>query len=312
VPDLDPKATPSGVANFAPSLARRPKVGVLPTLLAAVFPGVTRRRVMGFAGLAALTTLLMWASPFSPTALGQADAALGLGSPEIAAARYDRIAAVNPFPWVRDEALYRGAMVYAFDLNDPIEARHRLEKLARHGPEDVLYAQIEEQIGQLLLRGEARPDEASRAFLAAYEAAPHDAAASGRLVAAARARREAGDLAEADKLWKRVAARFPELQVDALIARAELALAHDDAEAALALYETAVPAATTPDQVALSRLGAATCLERLGNIEAALAEIDTADVPADVRESRAKALRARLGASASAPEAREKSDSGSF
>ncbi len=251
---------------------------------------------MGGSAGVALVAVLMWLSPLSPTALGHADAALGLGSPEVAAARYDRVALVNPFPWIRQEALYRGAMVRAVDLDEPALARERLERLATYELLPERRAEVEEQIGQLLRDRENEPASAAAAFLDAYEAAPQAARAPDRLVAAARSKGDSGQLAEAGALWDRIAAEWPARACEASLARGELSLAGDDAQAALKSFEAAAKLAKSADQLALARLGSATCLERLGDLEGALAEIDGADLPGDIVRTRTESLRARMGA----------------
>jgi hypothetical protein len=50
----------------------------------------------------------------------------------------------------------------------------------------------------------------------------------------------------------------------------------------------------------MARLGAATCLERLGDLEGVLAEFDgVADVPPDIVKSRTESLRARMSSGGS-------------
>ena len=43
----------------------------------------------------------------------------------------------------------------------------------------------------------------------------------------------------------------------------------------------------------VAKLGVATCLERLGNLDEALAELDEVDLPEAVRESRTEPMRSR-------------------
>ena len=64
-------------------------------------------------------------------------------------------------------------------------------------------------------------------------------------------------------------------------------------EEALALYESAVDHAFDPDVAAVGRLGSATCLERLGDLAQALAELDEAELPPEVFSSRSEGLKAR-------------------
>lgn len=275
-------------------MANRPKIFHL--IFRALFPGSTPGRVAVIAFGAFVTVLLVWTTPMSPAALGRADAALGLGDPRQAAERYDAVAAFNLMPSIREEALYRASMVYAVDLRDPVEARKRLERLLRKSPEGERLAEVYDTIGHLAIEVERRPDAAARAFLGAYEAAPRHPRGAERLTAAARARGEAGDTEGAADLWDLAQKRFPELRTQALLAHGELRLSVGDAEGALPLYILATESAQEAGQKAVARLGAAACMERLGNLEGAISELDASDLPSEVRITRTGRLRARLRA----------------
>lgn len=263
------------------------------TLLEALFPGVSRRHVALASALLAALAVALFAAPFSPAALGRADAALGDGDAELAAARYDAVASWSFRNATREEALYRAALVYAVDLHDLKSARARLDRLAAMPLPAVRKAEVEEQLGHVRL-ADGRPGAAARAFLYAYEAVPQAPQAADRLAAAARAREAAGDDAGADALWQRLGDAIPAARADALIARGELALAKGDTKKALARFEAVSDAEPSGPQRSAARLGVSTCLEHLGDFEGALAEIDASDLPQDVRDRRTDSLRARL------------------
>jgi tetratricopeptide (TPR) repeat protein len=276
------------------TVPHRPKF--LNHLAHVLFPGSTPGRLAAIGVGSFVGALVLWTTPLSPSAVGRADAALGLGDPGLAVERYDAVARWNPLPWQREEALYRSAMVHAVDLHDGEGARVRLEELVREHPGSSRLAEVYDTIGQLTLDVDHRPEDAARAFLGAYEADPIHALAAGRLMAAARARSEGGDVEGAADLWDRVQKRFPKLRGQALLAQAELLLASSDAEGALPLYELAGQVSDNADQKAVARLGAAACMERLGDLEGAIAEIDSSDLPQGVREERTQRLKARLAA----------------
>lgn len=240
-----------------------------------------------FAGFA----VLLWMSPASPAALGRADALLGRGEVKAAADTYDAIAVDSPYPDARQEALYRGALVYALDLGDTDAARKRLHRLVELG-EPAHAADAWEQIGQLCL-DESHPRAAGRAFQNAWEIAPKAPRAAERLEWAARARADAGDTATADQLWRDVADSYHDERGTALLSRAEIALGDGNAEAALSLYEEANRTVTEPRLRSVAHLGISACLERLGDLDGALAAIGTGDLPADVLASRRQSLRTR-------------------
>jgi len=244
--------------------------------------------------LAGLTALL-WVSPASPAALGRADAMLGRGELPDAAQAYDAIAMDSPWARTRQEALYRGALVYALDLGDTDTARRRLHRLVELG-DPVRAADGWEQIGHLRL-GEQHPRAAGRAFHSAWEVAPDAPRAADRLAWAARARGEAGDTKVADRLWQDLAAGYPDHRGAALLGRAEIALGDGNPEAALSLYEDASSSLSDNDLLPVAHLGISACLERLGDLDGALAAIEAGDLPADVFASRRQSLRTRSAAS---------------
>lgn len=261
------------------------------SLLDLLIPHRHRRLWAGVAVLLAVGAVVLWASPASPTALSRADALIGQGDAPSAARVYDAIALHSPWRGARTEALYRGALVYARDLGDTDTARTRLHILVEQG-DSARAAAAWEEIGHLRL-DEGQPRAAARAFRNAAEVAPEQSRAGQRLALAARARTEAGDLQSADRLWVEVAAVAPALRGQALLARAEIHLGDGDAEAALGLYEEASRTLHDWDQLTVARLGMVTCLERLGDLEGALATIDVVDLPSDVIEARRAGLRAR-------------------
>lgn len=256
-------------------------------LMAVVLPIHARGALAGLLlaaaiGLAALT-------PVSPLAIGQADAALGRGDAVGAAARYDAVAAWNPVRSVRRLALRRSATVWSVELGDREAARVRLERLARSGIDGAELADTREEIGNLLL-DDGQLAEAARLLAAAADADPTSPDAADRLIRAAQTLDEAGDRKGADAAWDRVADRWPERRSRAELGRAEARLASGDVESALEQYRAALKHAEDPQLAAVANLGAATCLERLGDLDQALAAIDAADLPDDVRASRARAL----------------------
>lgn len=240
--------------------------------------------------IAGVGILAAW-SPVSPLALDAGDLALGHGHPAAALEHYDRVALNTPFATVEKAALERAARVASVDLDNAEEARIRLRRLARAFPEEA--AQAYERIGDLRLHSERRPALAAEAYVRAFDAETDAVEAPDRLMKAARARGEANQMALSRGLWQRVATEFPEARVPALLGLAEAQLAGGDAQAALSTYEEAELLTGDPTLSSYAALGAAACLERLGNLDGALAELDLADLPEDVFVSRRQALMER-------------------
>lgn len=239
--------------------------------------------------LAIVTVCLLAAwSPVSPHALDAGDLALGQGRPEDALAQYDRVAQSSPFASLRREALWRGVAVASVDLGDDQAARLRLRMVAQEFPEDA--AGAHEKIGDSWMDEGREPIKAAEAYMRAHRAAPADFGAARRLMKAARARGESGQLALSRRLWQRVATEYPGARIAALLGLAEAQLAAGDAQAALRTYEEAESLTSDPTLGSYASLGAAACLERLGNLDGALAELDLADLPEDVFVSRRQAM----------------------
>ena len=232
--------------------------------------------------------LLGLVSPVSPLGLEWGHLALGQGRPVAALRTYDRVAAWNPSDSLALEALRAGARVSAVDLGDLDGARLRLRRVARRFPSHAPSAW--DEIGDLHQQGRHRPLLAAQAYLRSVDLAPSDPIAPERLLKAARATLEAGEHHRSLVLFERAIQRYPEHRIQGLLGVAEAQLASGDASAALASYEEAERSSTDPVYGAYASLGAAACLERLGNLDGALAELDLAELPDDVLTHRRQAL----------------------
>jgi len=245
-----------------------------------------RRGTVGTAFGAAVAVGLLWLSPVSPMALSQGDVAVGNGQPDVAVARYDQVARYSPFRSLREEALWRGAMVSAVDLGDDKGALKRFRTLLAHMPDSEHAAEAWDQIGHLLIARDQRNADAGVAFGHSFRIAPGDAQADQRLTRSAHSYAEANLLVRSDRAYEQLARTFPELKARSLIGRAENEMLRKNIQEALALYEDAIPHANDANVRAVARFGAASCLERLGNLDEAIAALDSADVPTEVSERR--------------------------
>lgn len=238
-----------------------------------------------------------WYAPVSPLAMSQADLALGHGRPEVAAARYDAVARWTPFPATRAEALRRAAAVYETELGDHDTARARLETLLDLPLSDGERAERLAQVGDLWLH-QRRFARGAQALKASVEADPDAADAAERMDRVARALGEAQLTGKAKRQWSALRDEHPPWKWRANLGLAELHLASGEAQEALALYrDVAVHGA--PEERAIAKLGESVCLERLGDLDSALAAIDGTDLPDSVRRSRERSLQARQAWSAS-------------
>jgi tetratricopeptide (TPR) repeat protein len=271
-------------------VTRRVRRGML-GIVRLVLPG-TVGRVLGWSAVMAMFGAFLYGSPASPVALWRADLLLGSGRPYQAVLVYDAVAAYNPMPGIRNEALRRSALTYSVEMDLPREARRRLETLLREPMADSARAIVLERVGNLY-QEEGRPLDAARRLREAHDIAPDVVGAPAWLARSARASAAGGDSAGADQSWRRLGRLHPDWQARADLGRADVALGDGRAEGALDLYERAAAGAVDPDIAAVARLGVATCLERLGQLDRALAALDAANLPPKVRERREQSIQER-------------------
>jgi len=248
----------------------------------------------GVLGVAALGALL-WLLPGSPVTLWRADAALGSHAADQAVALYDDVGQNGWWTTLQTTALRRSAALLSTELAEPAQARERLEHVLALTPfegHQAERAELRERIGELLL-DERDLAGAARAYVAAVAADPQGQAAGRRLVLAARTASEAGEAELAAQLWERVAQEHPQHTATARLAQGRAALRAGQTQQAHRLFSQALEHGGGPDLQAAARLGVATCLERLGSLDEAIAEIDLVDLPGEVRETRLDALRSR-------------------
>lgn len=251
--------------------------------------------VGGVLALGALTATLVFVVPHpaAPWALQVADSSLGAGRPDQAVLRYDAIARINPDAELRTLARRRAALVYATQLMQPDQARHQLEGLLAVTGAPEPRAELLESIGELLLE-EGTPEGAAARFQGAAKAAPESPRAGERLLRAGRTLAHARRDKQADALLRRVGRDHPELAGHAELERANLKLRRGRIEQALTRFEAAIASTYDPDVLSVARLGRTTCLERLGDLDSALAELEEIDDLDDsVRGQREASMRSR-------------------
>ncbi|MFK7929947.1 MAG: tetratricopeptide repeat protein [Myxococcota bacterium] len=245
--------------------------------------------VVGVFGLGAILAAAVWFTPGSPAVLWRADAAAAQGSSATALTLYDDVAQSGWWVSLRERALRRSATLLSTELADPGRASERLEVLLALSTDPSARARIRTRQAHLHL-AQRDVDAAARSFLSAFSADPESPAAGQRLVLAARTFGEAGQAEQADRLWNEVADRFAGHRATARLAQARVALTDGRTERALALFDQALSSSRGPDVAAAARLGIASSLERLGNLDEAIAEIDQVDLPGDVRDRRLDGL----------------------
>lgn len=239
--------------------------------------------------LAGLAAAALFFAPVSPLVEGQAEAALGRGLAEQAAASYAELGLVLPERVDRVRALERAAALQSLELTDAEEARRLLKlRLALGGAPEELAA-VREELAETHL-AERHPEAASRQFVAAHDAHPESDRAAQRLIRAAELRIEQPK--QARSLWRKLMKEHPDHAGRANLGLGELSLAAGRPASALSPFQAA---SRSPDEAvsAAARLGLAACYERLGELDGALAELDQSALPEAVRERRKAGLRER-------------------
>jgi len=240
----------------------------------------------------ALTVGIVW-TPVSPTALWAGETALGAGNPTVAVESYDAVARWNPWRSIRVEALVRGAKILSLELGEPAQARRRLQSVIEQSSSTGMIAQAHEQMGHLYIDEDRQFLAAGHAFRAAAKAAPNDTRSVDRWILSARAFTEVGHREMALSIWTHVKQTYPKARSEALIGMASIHLSQGDVTEALARFDDALVASSEPALSDVARLGVTACLERLGNLDEAIAEMDLVELPKEVRGARQDAMRAR-------------------
>lgn len=118
-----------------------------------------------------------------------------------------------------------------------------------------------------------RLDAASRAYLAAVEEAPEDARVPRWLERAATLAAEADRPEQATLAWRQLAAQRPEERARAELALGWLWLAEDQPTRALVHFGRAEQEADRPELAEVARQGASVCIDRLGSLDSAVADL---------------------------------------
>ena len=220
-------------------------------------------------------------------ALHLADAEVGIGEFDSVFTRYERIASYHWSSQTRADAIKRATQLHQIEGDSEVE----LERLLGLASTPSDQAQVQAALGQYFLRHDEFV-KAAEWLETSQKTAPHNPDAGKRLLAAARSREKSQHSAKAEKLYLRLGKKYRSYQAQADIGLAELLLSDGKARAAKKYFDRAARRATTDDLVALAQFGVATCLERMGNLDQALAEMDELDLPSRVLDERRDGIRA--------------------
>ena len=251
------------------------------------------RRERAFAARGALSVLgagmlfgAFWLSPWSPGAQGRAGSLAASGQTDRAIEAYLDIAHGPACTAHQREALWQAAWLASVDPHDPQRAVDLMRGYVEAWPVSEHSAMAYERLATLYRLYLTDPVRAAEAWEKGAELLPASPDAARFQLEAGLAFVEAGLTERALPLLE-AAAREPGQQVAAQLALGRITLPVDAARA-YDHYAQALATAKDPADASLARLGAATALEALDQVDQALAELEGGD-PADPALQRRRA-----------------------
>jgi len=235
------------------------------------------------------------ASPASPWALHRADARVAAGDLDGAVEGYEQVRRWSALTDQRREATWRAASLSAGATAEPRRARRLYRAFLKDWPEDPRIASARVSLARLEWVDFGRPHRAARQFAWATRAAPESPEAAEWLHRSGEAWLEAGRVDQARAAWRRLVDDYPDEAAGAQLALARLALQEGRIERAFEDFQAVAVAVPRGPEATLARLGMSMALEQLGDLEAALAELDEVadELPHGVWQQRRERLIAR-------------------
>jgi tetratricopeptide (TPR) repeat protein len=228
------------------------------------------RGVVGVVGTVAAAAFL-WSTAWSPGALAGPGRLLLQGKAEAAKDAYVSLAAGIGSDETRAEAQWRGALLSATDLDQPLVAIEMLQELIRQHPGSARAIEANAEMARLYRDRLDQPGKAAPLYQKAAEIAPEDTRAGTWWLEAGRTYDHAGenDLAVAAL---EQAARYEDTAAAAHLALGPIVLESDSTKS-VAHYEQAI--ALAPDETLrrVARLGLAAALEHDKKYDEALAQL---------------------------------------
>ena len=231
-------------------------------------------RVVGGVALGLGVALGCVWSPGSPLALDRADAAMAQDEPDKALQIY---AAAERWGWtqtIREHAMFRSALVEATAMDDADAAATALEDFVGVGQSDAMLADAYALLGGVYASSGTDAARAADAFEAAARRAPEDARVASWYAAAASSRELAGDPVGALRDLGHLVSLGGLSGVDGWVGIGRIRFELGDLAGAYDAYQNGLLERPDPNRGQIVRLGMAHALERLGEADAAVAELD--------------------------------------
>jgi tetratricopeptide (TPR) repeat protein len=156
---------------------------------------------------------------------------------------------------------------------NPSQAMALYESILSDWPGGPLAGEAHAGMAFLLEESNAADRDVAQAYSAAARLNPEHLEAGDWLIRAGEHWRRAGDDSAAQMAYSRSIARHAESSDKARLALANLQLSLGEIDLALEHYQEASKA-KTPTLASIGRMGVSVCYERMGNLDAALAELD--------------------------------------
>jgi tetratricopeptide (TPR) repeat protein len=242
-----------------------------------------------------ILVLIFVATPMSPWALHRADALLATGDLTAAVASYQTVARWSVWPGQSREATWRAASLAGHGAGEPLQARRLYRTFLKAWPEDPRIAQARIALARIEWLDFGQPARAARQYTWAVRAAPSSPQAVDWLQRAGDAWLVAERPDQAKATWRRLIAEHPKDAAGAHLALARLAMNDGETEQAFGHFQAVAVSGNRGPELTLARLGMSLCLEQLGDLEAAVAELDevSEQLPVQVWQQRRERLIAR-------------------
>jgi len=216
---------------------------------------------------------LLW-SPGSPQALDRAAAAMAADDAQRALEIYAAAERWGWTPTIREYAMFRAALVEATALGEARAAAEHLAVFVTVSRTDVLTAEAYALMGGVYTSTGEDPLRAAEAFEAAGRRAPTDARIAQWYASAAAARERASDPEGALLDLGHLVSLGGLFAVDGWTGIGRIRFELGDLAGAYDAYQNGLLETPDPRRARLVRLGMAHALERLGEADAAVAELD--------------------------------------
>jgi tetratricopeptide (TPR) repeat protein len=238
------------------------------------------RGVLGVIGTAAALGML-WQTAWAPGALAGPGRLLLQGDAEGAKQAYVSLATGLGSDETRAEALWRGALLTATDLNEPLGAIQMLQDLVAQHPGSPRAIEARAEMARVHRDQLDQPGRAAPLWANAAELAPEHPSAGTWLLEAGKSYEDAGAMRDAIATLE-LATRYDVSRAGAHLALGSLLLTADS-DASVMHYTSAID--TAPDETLrrVARLGLATALEHENEYEKALAQLALVQPDAVVR-----------------------------